>query len=305
MSKALIEENMLRRQAWKYWLVMAAWPAFLILLPLVYEKNLFAAIIFIVFPGTWLFTWLALLMHESWHKYVPGQPNRGMFHTFGWMLLIDPQIYHWAHISHHKHANSYRDIEFYPFGRIHNRNIRRLYHLLQIFLGGIFTQPMMSLGVMRHPQFSQKYSSLKGLASVFIQVFFIVSTGSVAIAISSINLVELAMLYVFAYWSGALLIHHNQLVQHGDLIVNGDYGQRNRATRNLNPNGLMVHIFLFLTHNDALEHVLHHTRPDLYNRPFPGRFPLPDKPVYINAADYPRVLYQMLIDVEPEVQVAG
>ncbi|MDX2513398.1 MAG: hypothetical protein QNK25_15230 [Desulfobacterales bacterium] len=300
MSTALIEENLLRRQAWKYWLVMAAWPVFLILLPLVYEKNLFAATIFIVFPGTWLFTWLALLMHESWHKYVPGLPNRGIFHVFGWMLLMDPQVYHLAHISHHKHANSYSDIEFYPFGRIHNRNIRRLYHLLQIFLGGIFTQPMMNLGVMRHPQFS----SLKGLASVFIQLSFIVSTGSLAIAISSINPVELVMLYVLVYWSGALLIHHNQLVQHGDLIVNGDYEQRNRATRNLNPSGLMAHIFLFLTHNDALEHVLHHTRPGLYNRPFPGKFPLPDKPVYINAADYPRVLYQMLVDVEPEVQAA-
>jgi len=302
MSKVLIEENTLRRQAWKYWFVMVTWPVFLVLLPLVYEKNQLAAMIFIVFPGTWLFTWLALLMHESWHKYVPGLPNRGIFHVFGWMLLIDPQIYHLAHISHHKDVNSYRDIEFYPFGQIHNRNIRRLYHLLQIFLGGIFTQPMMSLGVLRHPQFSRECSSLKGLASMSIQVIFIVSTGSVALAISSINLAELVMLYVLVYWSGALLIHHNQLMQHGNLIVKGGYEQRNRATRNLNPNGLMAHIFLFLTHNDALEHVLHHTSPGFYNRPFPGKFPLPDEPVYINAADYPRVLYQMLVDVEPEVQ---
>jgi len=304
MSKALMEENTLRRQAWKYWLVMAAWPVFLILLPLVYGKNPLAAVIFILFPGAWLFTWLGLLMHESWHGYVPGLPNRVVFHVFGWMLLIDPQVFHLAHISHHKHANSYRDIEFYPFGRIHNRNIRRFYHLLQIFLGSIFTQPMMGLGVMRHPQFSRKYSSLKGLASVFIWVFFIVSTGSVALAISGIKPAELVMLYVLAYWSGALFIHHNQLMQHGNLIVNGDYEQRNRATRNLNPNGLMAHIFLFFTHNDALEHVLHHTRPDLYNRPFPGKFSLPDKPVYINATDYPRVLYQMLVDVDPEVQAA-
>lgn len=304
MSKALMEEDALRRQAWKYWFVMAAWPVFLILLPLVYEKNLFAAIIFIVFPGTWLFTWLAFLMHEAWHKYVPGLPNRGMFHVFGWMLLIDPQVFHFAHTSHHKHVNSYRDVEFYPFGWIHNRSIRRLYHLLQIFLGGIFTQPMMSLGVMRHSQFSRKYSPFKGLVSVLVWVTFIVSTGSVALAISSINPVELVMLYVLVYWSGALLVHHDQLMQHGNLIVKGDYDQRNRGTRNLNPNGLMARIFLFFTHNEGLEHVLHHTRPDLYNRPFPGRFPLPEKMVYINVADYPWVLCQMLVDVEPEVQAA-
>jgi len=300
MSKVLIEENLLRRQAWKYWLVMAAWPAFLILLPLVYGKNQLVATIFIIFPGIWLFTWLAFLMHESWHKYVPGLPNRGMFHVFGWMLLLDPQVFHLAHTSHHKHVNSYSDIEFYPFGRIHNRNIRRLYHLLQILLGSIFTQPMMSLGVMRHPQFSP----LKGLVSVLIWVTFIVSTGSVAFAISSINPVELVILYVLIYWSGALVVHHDQLMQHGNLIVKGDYEQRNRATRNLNPKGLVAHVFLFFTHDEGLEHVLHHTRPDLYNRPFPGRFQLPDKPVYINATDYPRVLYQMLIDVEPEVHTA-
>ena len=304
MSKALMEENTLRRQAWKYWLAMAAWPVFLILLPLVYGKNQLAATIFIIFPGIWLFTWLVFLMHEAWHKYVPGLPNRGMFHVFGWMLLMDPQVFHLAHTSHHKDVNSYRDIEFYPFGRIHNRNIRRFYHLLQILLGSVFTQPMMSIGVMCHPQSSRKYSPLKGLASVLIWVTFIVSTGSFALAISSIDPAELVMLYVLVYWSGALLIHHDQLMQHGNLIVKGDYEQRNRATRNLNSNGLVAQIFLFFTHNEGLEHVLHHTRPDLYNRPFPGRFPLPDKPVYINATDYPRVLYQMLIDVEPEVQTA-
>lgn len=304
MSKAPLEENLLRRQAWKYWLVMAAWPAFLILLPLVYAHSPLAAAVLIIFPGSWLFAWLAFLMHEAWHNYVPGLPNRGIFHIFGWMLLMDPQVFHLAHTSHHRDVNSYRDIEFYPFGRIHKRSIRRLYHLLQVLLGAVFTQPMMSLGVMRHPEFRKKYSSLKGLASVFIQVIFMLSTGSVAIAISSINPAELVMLYVLIYWSGALLVHHDQLMQHGNLIVKGDYGQRNRATRNLNPAGLLAHIFLFFTHNEGLEHVLHHTRVDLYNRPFPGRFPMPDKAVYINMADYSRVLYRMLVDVEPGVQAA-
>jgi hypothetical protein len=62
-------------------------------------------------------------------------------------------------------------------------------------------------------------------------------------------------------------------------------------------------IYLFLTHNDSREHVLHHTLTSIHSRPFPGGIPLPDEAVMITVGDYLRILGQLLIGKENKVVV--
>jgi hypothetical protein len=52
-------------------------------------------------------------------------------------------------------------------------------------------------------------------------------------------------------------------------------------------------LFLFLTHGDSREHVLHHTLTPHYLRPFPGKAPMPEAAVYITLGDYFRILADM------------
>ena len=104
-----ISEDMIKHQSWKYYFVAAAWPVYLLLLPLVFSKIGFATILLMIFPGLFLFTWVGFLMHEAWHKYVPNIPNNFFYYIFSWMLLTDPQIYKMLHGGHHMNVNSWED----------------------------------------------------------------------------------------------------------------------------------------------------------------------------------------------------
>jgi hypothetical protein len=101
--------------------------------------------------------------------------------------------------------------------------------------------------------------------------------------------------FALTYWLGSFFLHQSQLVEHGNLIINGTFYQRNIRTRNLLPGGIFEKIFLFFTHNDSREHVLHHTMPDTHSRPFPGEFPLPESAIMITMRVYLRILGRMLV----------
>lgn len=103
-------------------------------------------------------------------------------------------------------------------------------------------------------------------------------------------------------WLCSFFLHHSQLVEHGNLIIAGSYQERNIQTRNMRNHGLIEKIFLFLTHDDSREHVLHHTKVQVYSRPFPGKVPLPENAVYISFKDYLAILWEMLLNRNAEVQ---
>jgi hypothetical protein len=90
------------------------------------------------------------------------------------------------------------------------------------------------------------------------------------------------------------MLHHSQLIEHGNLIAEGDWNVRNLLTRNLKANGILEKMFLFLTHGDSREHVLHHTLVKVYSRPFPGKIPMPEKAAYINFKNYLSIIWGML-----------
>ena len=102
------------------------------------------------------------------------------------------------------------------------------------------------------------------------------------------------MAYALTYWFGSFFLHQSQLVEHGNLIIDGPIRERNLQTRNLKPKGIIEKTFLFLTHNDSREHILHHTMTVIHSRPFPGEIDLPEDAVYITMSDHFRILWRML-----------
>ena len=82
-----VPEFRIRRQAVYFYLVLFLWPAYLFFLPLMVKRFGFFSFPYFIFPGTYLFTWVGYLMHESWHKYVPNVNNRFFYNAFAIMLL--------------------------------------------------------------------------------------------------------------------------------------------------------------------------------------------------------------------------
>jgi hypothetical protein len=64
-------------------------------------------------------------------------------------------------------------------------------------------------------------------------------------------------------------------------------------------------IFHVLTHGDAREHVLHHTKVRALSRPFPGAYELPPDPVYISLWQYLGVLWRMATGAEEPLTAAA
>jgi hypothetical protein len=83
-------------------------------------------------------------------------------------------------------------------------------------------------------------------------------------------------------------------VEHSNNIVEGEWEERSLKTRNLRRSGVLERLFLFLTHGDSQEHVLHHTLVQVYSRPFPGMVPIPENAVFIPLGDYAQILGDMI-----------
>jgi fatty acid desaturase len=293
MTEPITEERV-RAQAWKYYFVLLAWPAYLFVLPAVYARAGWWSAAYMVFPGVYLFTWTGYLMHETWHKYVPNVPNGLFYNLYSWMLVTDPQVYRALHGYHHSAVHTWDDTEFHPLGEIKDGPLLAVYNFCEIFLGIIFISVLGQLVMPGHPvhgkNFSARRAALSGCAiALFLGGVLYLSHLAFGVSASQ-ALVPLAA----SLWLNSFVIHHSQLVEHGGLIVEGDFGQRNLWARNLSPAGPAEKLFLFFTHGDSREHVLHHTLPRVYSRPFPGALPLPEKAVRLTLADYLRVLGRML-----------
>jgi hypothetical protein len=289
-----MHDAVIRRQTWKCYFVLCAWPAYLFVAPYVYARYGMLMMLFAVFPGAYLFTWLSLLTHETWHKAIPNIPNRLLYVCFSWMLLTDPQLYSLLHSFHHSHIHSWDDVEFHPFGNVQPRPLRIVANLLEIVFGMIYVVAAYCVVVPRHPQCRREYRYWKSAVTIVIGAFLLLSTGYMAQVAFAVRTLDIVVSYVLSYWVGSLFVRHSQLVEHGNLIVDADWHTRSLHSRNLNDSGLLAKIFLFLTHGDAREHVLHHTSPHIYARPFPGHWPMPGLAVYITLRDYGKILADMV-----------
>jgi fatty acid desaturase len=162
-----ISEDMIKHQSWKYYFSIAAWPLYLLVLPLVFNEIGFFSILLMIFPGVFLFTWVGFLMHESWHKYVPNIPNNFFYNLLSWMLLTDPQIYKMLHGGHHMNVNSWEDREFHPTGKIKNSILRKIYSFFEILLGTVFIVAVSSITIPFNAQYKVKYHFKSLAISIF------------------------------------------------------------------------------------------------------------------------------------------
>ncbi len=294
MSNNLISEARVRKQAFYYYLVLVLWPVYLFILPAVFVYGGWWVLIYLIFPGLYLFTWLGFLMHESWHKFVPTVNNRFFYNAFAFMILSDPQLYFIVHGWHHSQVHTYQDAEFHPLGEIKSRFLRLLNNWFEVIFGVAFIVGMASLIVPRDLRFARKYRYWKSPISIGVWAIFLGVTGYLSHLTFNVTLSQVLLSFGLIYWVGSFFLHQSQLIEHGNLIIEGAFSQRNIKTRNLQPKGLIEKTFLFLTHNDSREHVLHHTQTSVHSRPFPGTINLPEKAVFITMSDYCRILGRML-----------
>jgi fatty acid desaturase len=292
MAEITVER--IHRQAWKFWFVLFAYPIYLFFLPTLFNLIGYWTVLFIVFPGVFLFNWVGFLMHECWHEYVHNIPNRFFYNVFSWMMLTDPQLYRLIHGYHHSKVNTYDDTEFHPLGEIKSKTRRRIYHFLEIFLGIAFLVAIATRVVPRHPRYQAKYRPWSLVLSIGMWVIFMGGLGWVSAAVFNLNASTVVIPYGIHVFLSSVILHHSQLVEHGNLIVDGEWNERNLKARNLKHETFFQKLFLFLTHGDSREHVLHHTKTSVYSRPFPGEVPLPEEAVYIDLRDYGKILADIL-----------
>jgi hypothetical protein len=288
-----ISDNVIKRQAYAYVLVLFLWPLFLFLMPAVIFYSGVLGFLFLVFPGLYIFTWVGYLMHESWHKYVPNVNNGFFYNIFSVMLLTDPQLYSMIHGSHHSQVHTYRDAEFHPMGEIRTKWIRVVYNWMEILFGVAFLVVIASITVPRDARFAQKYKRWKLFLSLCAWIIFFGGIGYLSHLVFHIPGWQVLIWNLANIWLDSFFLHQSQLVEHGNLIVEGEFKQRNVRTRNLSHHGFWERIFLFLTHNDSREHVLHHTMTNLHTRLFPGKIALPEQATIITFKEYINILDTM------------
>ena len=233
-------------------------------------------------------------MHESWHKYVPNIPNNFFYYTFSWMLLTDPQIYKMLHGGHHMNVNSWEDKEFHPLGKIKNSVLRRVYNYLEIILGTVFIVMVTSVTIPFNSKYKAKYRFNSLALSLCAWIIFFGGIGFLSHLIFNLSARTIIIPSLINVWICSFMLHQSQLIEHGNVIGEGDWNVRNLLTRNLNSDGILEKLFLFMTHGDSREHVLHHTLVKVYSRPFPGKVPMPEKAVYIRLKSYLPILWGML-----------
>ena len=303
-QQTYISEPEIRTQAWKFYAAAAAWPVYLFVLPYIFSISWALALAFMIFPGIYIFTWVGYLMHETWHKYVPNIPNGALYNILSWMLLTDPQIYRILHGFHHSQVNTWDDNEFHPFGYIQNSGIRKMSNFLEVFIGIAFLSVAAQFILPKHPKYKAKYKASNAWLSLVVINVFLVLVGYSSHVVFGVSFLQIALAFSITIWINSFVLHHSQLVEHGNLIAEGPWETRNALTRNLKDDKWPEKIFLFLTHGDSREHVLHHTLTTIYSRPFPHKVPMPPNAVYIDLKDYMGILGKMLSG-ETEVIKAG
>lgn len=139
-----------------------------------------------------------------------------------------------------------------------------------------------------------KYKTTRQIIAILMWVLIYGGLAFVSASVFGMDFDRALPPILVSLWLSSLFTHHVQLLEHGNLIVDGDFHERNIATRNIKHNAIVEKLFLFMAHQDPCEHVLHHTSASIYQRPFPGKVPIPEGTVFISTKDYARILSNMI-----------
>lgn len=283
----LAPEKALKLQSLFACLILVAWPAFLVVLPAAWAHHWMLGLGAAVFPGLFLWTWVAVLMHETWHSYLPGINNDLAYALLTWVMVGDPQVYKLVHADHHVAIHTYEDVEFYPLGEIRHPAKRKLFVLLQYTFGVLFTGAVLFRLTRIDPRYRPRFRLSSRLASHFIGIGIYVVLGSLSHGLLGAPATTVVVSYLVMLWLGSVFIHHDQLLPHIGIIAEGTWEERNLPMR-----GLAAYVFHFLTHGDTREHLLHHTMTEVNSRPIPTVHPMPPEAPYISLGEYLRCLWR-------------
>lgn len=274
----------------KFFLAPIFWCGFLVVLPTLYAHLPIYLLPLYSLPAVYLGTMQAFLIHESWHLYARQKFMPFLYHLYNVILISDPQSYFLTHAEHHAHANSIRDIEFYPFGRIENRKLRFLHNFLDLFIGAFYTGLARTAALRKHRKYKTTTTALSTAASIALYaVLFLLSH-----AIFGVEIADFLIPYFFVCHMISLLVRHTQLLEHGGLFLDDDQKTRDMKTRNLRPEGWPARFFLFMTQSDSKDHLLHHIRPTSSKSQNEDKT-LPEDAILIHFKDYVPVLKDLLL----------
>jgi fatty acid desaturase len=252
---------------WRLLIVIGMWLAYLMVLPRLVMS--YGAVAFALVPtvGVYLFCWLGYYRHELWHNYFPGIDNPRWFDLVSWLLFSDPAVYRLAHPAHHKYIHTTADIEFFCEGYEEDRPRRRRQFAMELVVGNMAWELTCLHRLFRDGKYTKWKSRICALkrAALFlalVSISRVITPGSGWIYLQG---------YLATLWVGSLVTRHNQWLEHLGICANGaSLAERNLMTRNLPSDGPLAWLFNFVNHNDATEHVFHHTEPKLNTRGFPG-----------------------------------
>lgn len=274
-----------RRLPTSLMLVVAAWLAYLIALPIAWAHSAALTITLVPTLGVFLFTWIGYYRHELWHGYFPQIDNAAWFRFVSYLLFSDPQVYGAAHPNHHKHLHTPRDIEFFCDGWATDPARRRRQFALEL----VFGNAAWELACLWRLKREGRATARAGRRALGMRVALLAPVLAAAESCVPGGAWTCLAGYAATLWAGSIVTRHDQWIEHLGIVSDGPLDERNMLTRNLTTHTWSGWLFNVWNHNEPREHVLHHTDPKVNSRGFPG-LALPPGARTITLGAYARLL---------------
>jgi len=283
------------------YLCLVAWAIYAVLAPRIHEMDARLGLLFVLFPGLYLSSLVIYLQHESWHNYFGKPRSRAFFLVLSALVFVLPYQYDLAHRTHHAKVNTYGDLEFYPIGKIERRSLRIACNCMSLMFGSLF---LLLLGMNQPSGMSAGRTLVQTVVALAASCAVWLGVGLLAHHVAGASMHAIVVTDLMTIWLVSVFHHHNELIEHGNLIAEGDFRFRSSQTRNLDSQGFLAKVVLFFAHQDSREHTLHHTDVSVYSRPFTGRYPMPVGATHITLLDYVGIMKSMVLGRENVVRQA-
>ena len=248
-------------------IVVGAWFAYVVFAPLLWRQSPWLALFSIVTIGSYLYTWLVYYRHELWHNYFPSIDNGKPLDLISHAMFSISKAYRFSHGSHHKYVHTDRDMEFFCEDYATDRSHRRRQFVLELLFGNIAWECSTVLRLARAGKISVRDRVTGPIASCM----FLGCAALVAHWIQPGTGWYVFPIFVLTAWVGAVATRQSQWVEHLGILENDlPLQERDMLSRNLSSATVLGRLFNFYTHNDAREHILHHTDPRWNSRGLNG-----------------------------------
>jgi fatty acid desaturase len=280
------------------YLCLVCWFAYYVLIPSAFAEPVWLGAALACLVAPFIGVWAIYLMHECWHRYFEGIDNRKLFLAFCALLFTQPGAYGHGHRTHHRHVNTYDDLEIHPAGRIASRRGRIVFFTGSSLLGSLFLLPL-GLGQSGTDDSDDaRWDQLMPLAWLGVWV----AVACASRAITQAPWTDILAAYLLSIWATSFAHRHNEMIEHGAVLAEGSLRFRARLTRNLQVDGPLSRGFLLITHDDSREHTLHHTRPDRNWRLESDCMPQTIEPQpRITLSEYARLTLRLMAGHEPAI----